>query len=153
MAERNFELISPAFDNGDKVPTRHTCEGDDISPRLEWTKPPEGTRSLALIVDDPDAPDGTFTHCLLFDLPAERQGLEEGAREVGVFGKNDFQKVGWGGPCPPTKHGDHRYFFHLYALDTESIGLGEGATRPQIEKALEGHVLGEATLMGRFARD
>lgn len=154
MAERDFQLRSKTFRNGAYIPRAHSREGQDRSPPLDWQAPPEETRSLVLRVVDPDAPDGPFTHWLLFDIPPETMGLEEGTSSPpGIQGRNDFEFLGWGGPLPPPKHGDHRYEFTLSALDVETLGLAEGARRDEIEKAMEGHVLDEADLMGRYRRD
>lgn len=149
-----FTLESPAFDEGATVPKRYTCEGEDISPALRWRDAPAETRSFVLIVDDPDAPGRTFTHWVLFDIPADRTSLPEGVKpgDVGVAGRNDFGKAGYGGPCPPPGHGPHRYFFTLYALDTEALNLKRGASRAEVEQAMRGHVVGQAQLMGRYER-
>lgn len=152
MAEQGFTLSSTAFANGEDIPVTFTCDGDDISPPLEWMNPPAGTRSYALVVEDPDAPDGTFTHWILFNLPAEMSSLPESANGLGVGGRNDFEEEGYGGPCPPPNHGDHRYYFRLHALDVESLDLAEHATREDFDNAVAGHVLGTAELMGRFRR-
>jgi Raf kinase inhibitor-like YbhB/YbcL family protein len=149
-------LTSPAFANGEAIPTRHTCEGDDLSPPLAWDGVPPGTQSLALIVDDPDAPDPaaprmTWVHWVLYGLPPQTLGLPEGgalppgARE----GTNDWKRTGYGGPCPPI--GRHRYFFKLYALSTK-LGDLHTPTKPQLEKAMAGQVLAEAQLMGTYQK-
>jgi Raf kinase inhibitor-like YbhB/YbcL family protein len=144
-----FALRSEAFAHGDEIPSRHTCDGDDLSPPLSWSDPPFGTRSLTLIVDDPDAPVGTFTHWLAWNLdPAG--GLTEG-ESAPVEGRNDFGRDGWGGPCPPPRHGPHRYFFRLHALDAE-LDVGARAGRRELESALSGHVLTTAELMGTYER-
>jgi Raf kinase inhibitor-like YbhB/YbcL family protein len=143
---------SPSIAPGSWIDSRHTCDGDDLSPELRWSGLPDGTRSMALIVDDPDAPSGTFTHWVLFDIPASVDRLAEGAPEFGVAGRNDFRRVGYGGPCPPRDHGPHRYFFRLYALDVESLELPEGASQREVESAMEPHILEQAELMGRYAR-
>ncbi len=154
-----FVLESPAFADGGEIPTRYTCEGEDVSPPLVWREPPAGTRSFALIVDDPDAPDPraprlVWVHWVLYDIPAgvrelaedaDRRGLPPGTRR----GLNDWKRPAWGGPCPPI--GRHRYFFRLYALDTELGDLGT-PTRTRLERAMEGHVLGEAELMGTYEK-
>lgn len=143
-------LESSVFEHGQTIPRRHTCEGDDLSPPLAWTDPPEGTRSLALVCDDPDAPRGTFTHWLAW-------GLRPGAGELGegeagpVEGCNDFGAVGYRGPCPPRGHGTHRYFFRLYALDAE-LDLASSSSKGEVERALEGHVLAVAELVGTYER-
>jgi len=149
-----FTLESPAFAAGATIPKLYTCEGADVSPELRWQDAPAGTRSFALIVDDPDAPGRTFTHWVLFDIPADRTSLPEGLQpgDVGVAGRNDFGKTGYGGPCPPPGHGPHRYFFTLYALDTETLNLERGASRTEVERAMSGHIVGKAQLMGRYER-
>jgi Raf kinase inhibitor-like YbhB/YbcL family protein len=147
-----FKLTSPSFASGGLMNARHTCDGQNLSPELQWTHVPEGTRSFALIVDDPDAPSGRFTHWLLFDFPASTHGLAEGTSGIGVPGQNDFQQVGYGGPCPPPKDGPHGYFFTLYALDVDSLELPQGATRHEIEGAMEHHILDHAELVGGYAR-
>ncbi len=147
-----FELTSTAFTQGATVPARHTCSGENVSPALAWTAPPEGTASLALIVDDPDAPGRVWQHWLAWNLPATTRAIAEGG--VGatmVQGTNDFKSVGYGGPCPPPGHGAHRYFFRLYALDAV-LGLPPGATRPELDHAMKGHVLASTELMGKFWR-
>ncbi len=147
-----FTLTVSAFADGGLIPARFTCEGADISPELHWSESPAGTRSFALIMDDPDAPVGTFTHWVLFDIPAERSSLGEGESKVGLAGKNDFGRVGYGGPCPPLGHGPHRYFFTLYGLAIASLKLKAGANRRQLEAALRGHILAQAQYMGRYER-
>lgn len=148
-----FSLVSPAFANGAHVPTRITCDGDDISPALQWAHPPTGTAAFALVLDDPDAPSGTFTHWLLCDIPPTATGLAEGfaPRAMGVSGTNDFGRIGYGGPCPPKGHGPHHYRFHLHALD-RTLNVDEGFSRDDIDAALTGHVIGTATLMGTYER-
>jgi Raf kinase inhibitor-like YbhB/YbcL family protein len=152
-----FEMRSSAFQPGAVIPTRHTCDGVDVSPALSWTDPPAGARSLALVVDDPDAPRGTWTHWLLWDLPADRRGLPEGVSrttggpEGSRQGTSDFRKAGYGGPCPPPGAA-HRYFFRLLALDGP-LDLPAGADRAAFDRALQKRrVLGTAELMGRYAR-
>lgn len=152
MVQVHFRLITPAFRNGELIPQRHTCDGDDVSPRLEWGEGPAGTRSFALIVDDPDAPGGTFTHWVLHDLPADVHELPEGDGSIGVAGRNDFHKDGYGGPCPPPNHGHHRYFFRLYALDIEALDLPPGAARGAVEERMEGHILARSDVMGKYQR-
>jgi len=151
----DIKIKSPAFVPGGKIPGKYTCDGMDISPPLAWTSGPEGTKTFALICDDPDAPMGTWVHWVLFNLPADiielrenvppERELENGAKQ----GMNDFRKIGYGGPCPPG--GTHRYYFKLYALDTE-INLEAGATKSELLKAMEGHILVEGQLMGRYER-
>jgi Raf kinase inhibitor-like YbhB/YbcL family protein len=145
-----FELTSSAFGEGDLVPRRHTCEGEHLSPPLSWAGVPAATRSLALIADDPDAPVGTFTHWLAWGLDPVAGGIDEG-EAAPREGRNGFGTVGYGGPCPPPGHGRHRYFFRLHALDAE-LDLEQGAARAELERAIEGHVLETAELMGGYER-
>lgn len=149
-----FTLRSSAFAWGDTIPRRHTCEGENLSPALEWSDPPPSARSFVLIVDDPDAPAGTWNHWLLWDLPRDTTSLPEASKPggPGVDGANDFGRLGYGGPCPPRSHGAHRYFFTLYALNTDSLGLAPGAARPALNRALQGRILAETNLLGRFER-
>lgn len=149
-----FQIFSSAFADGGWIPDLHTCQGADVSPSLEWMGEPPETRSFALIVDDPDAPGGTWDHWLLFDLGAKTHNLAQGYKpsSLGVSGKNSWGKPGYGGPCPPKGTGPHRYFFRLYALDVPALGLAAGAARPQLQSAMKGHVLGEAQSMGRYER-
>lgn len=151
MSEQKFTLTSPDFSNGATIPSRCTCDGADDIPQLKWIHPPQGTQSFALIVDDPDAPKGTFTHWVKFNIPADADSIA-GNGAGGVDGKNDFQADGYGGPCPPPNHGRHRYFFRLYALDTDALDLSAGAKREELESKMTGHVLGEAELMGSYER-
>lgn len=150
-----MKLMTPSFTAGGEIPQQYTCDGANISPALSWDAPPDGTRSLVLIADDPDAPGRTWVHWLVYNLPAASRELPEDVRPRTASprafqGKNDFGKVGYGGPCPPAGP-PHRYYFRLYALDTE-LPLKPGATRPQVERAMEGHVLAETEIMGRYAR-
>ena len=147
-----FTLTIAAFTDGGLIPAKFTCEGANVSPELRWTDAPANTRSYALIVDDPDAPAGTFTHWVLFDMPAERSSLAEGAGAIGVAGKNDFGRAGYGGPCPPRGHGPHRYTFTLHALDIASLKLKAGTGRREMETALRGHILAQAAYLGRYER-
>ncbi len=152
-----FHLSSDAFLSGDMIPIRHTCEGRDLSPPLTWGDPPEGTRSFALVCEDPDAPRGIWVHWVLFNLPAQVRGLPQGVEpdpelaDGSRQGRNDFGRLGYGGPCPPPGRGPHRYYFRLYALDT-LLALPPGATRADLLAAMDGHVLATAELMGRFER-
>jgi Raf kinase inhibitor-like YbhB/YbcL family protein len=149
--DSGFRLTSPSFPASGDIPARFTCSGDDLSPALAWTDPPAGTQSFALIVDDPDAPGGVFTHWVLYDLPAGARQLPEGVpRTADSQGQNDFDKYGYGGPCPPPGN-PHRYFFRLYALD-KKLNLHAGAAKRDVEHALKGHVLAQTELMGRFGR-
>ena len=150
----DFKLASRAFANGEAIPRRFTCDGKNVSPPLAWSGAPAATQSFALIVDDPDAPGGTFTHWILFNLPAGTQLLRPAMKASklppgAALGVNGFGKEGYGGPCPPS--GEHRYIHHLYALDT-TLGSLDKPNRQQIDAALTGHVLGEATLIGKYAR-
>jgi Raf kinase inhibitor-like YbhB/YbcL family protein len=148
-------VTSAAFGEGDMIPRQYTCDGKDVSPPVSWSGVPEGTKSLALICDDPDAPMGTWVHWVLFNLPGNADGLPEalpgsktldnGARH----GKNDFRRFGYGGPCPPG--GTHRYYFKVYALDT-LLDLEPGISKQDLLKAMDGHVLAEGQLMGRYQR-
>lgn len=149
--EPGLTLDTPAFDNGQWIGREYTCDGEDRPPELEWTHVPEGTRSFALIMEDPDAPNGTFTHWVVYDIPAHQRRVG-GAAMAGTAGRNDFQVVGYGGPCPPANHGAHRYIFRLYALDVESLGLDPGAERHQVEAAIADHMVAETEIMGRFQR-
>jgi len=150
----SFRLESPAFAEGATIPRLHTCEGADLSPALEWSGEPEGTKSFALIADDPDAPVGVWNHWLLWDIPVSTRALAQGfkAGQAGESGTNDFGRLGYGGPCPPKGHGPHRYFFKLMALDVPSLGLRRGARRAELDRALGAHVLAEAQRMGRYER-
>ena len=149
-----FKVFSSAFSDGGRIPILHSCQGADVSPSLEWSGEPASTRSFALVVDDPDAPAGTWTHWLLFDIPPTVHTLAQGYKpgSLGVSGANDFGKQGYGGPCPPKGHGPHRYFFKLHALDVAPLGLPAGVTASKLYRALEGHVLAEAQYMGRYER-
>jgi Raf kinase inhibitor-like YbhB/YbcL family protein len=146
-----FALRSPAFEDGKPIPRRHTCQGDDVAPAIGWTPPPAGTRSLALVVEDPDAPRGTFTHWLAWGIPPDAPGLAEG-RLPPREGRNDFGEAGWRGPCPPRGHGPHRYVFRLVALDTTLDDLAPGAGARDVDEAVDGHVLAAAELTGTFER-
>jgi Raf kinase inhibitor-like YbhB/YbcL family protein len=145
-----FSISSPAFADGADIPLRHTCDGDNLSPRLTWTDVPEGTRSFALVVDDPDAPGGTFTHWVLYDIPAEARELGQGGA-AGTSGRNSFGKTGYGGPCPPHNDPPHRYRFTLHALDAPSLAVRNG-TREDVDGKIGGHVLATAQLVGRYKR-
>jgi Raf kinase inhibitor-like YbhB/YbcL family protein len=145
-----LSVTSDAFENGQPIPRRHTCEGADVSPALTWSAPPDRARSLALICDDPDAPGGTFTHWLAWGIDPAAGGLAEGERAP-VEGGNDFGSTGYRGPCPPHGHGPHRYFFRLHALDTE-LDLPTGAGKDELERALDGYTLASGELIGVYER-
>jgi Raf kinase inhibitor-like YbhB/YbcL family protein len=146
----DFALTSNAFGHGDEIPRRHTCEAEDVSPALSWSDLPAGTRALALVVDDPDAPVGTFTHWLAANIDPAAGGLAED-ESAPVEGRNDFGTTGWSGPCPPPGHGAHRYFFRLHAVDAP-LDVGFRSGRREFDEALAGHVLATAELMGTFER-
>lgn len=143
-------ITSPAFRDGDTIPKKYTCDGEDISPPLAWTGVPEGTQSLALIVDDPDAPAGTWVHWVLYDIPGNLDLLSEDCAGIGVDCVSDFRRPGYGGPCPPRGK-PHRYFFKLYALDTK-LKLPPGARKAEVERAMQGHVLAQGQLIGKYGR-
>jgi len=151
-----LQLTTTAFAPGQSIPRRHAYDEDDISPALQWSGVPAGARSLALICDDPDAPMGVWVHWVVYDLPAQTPGLAEGQPKTptlpdgGKQGVNDYQKIGYGGPCPPPGK-PHRYFFKLYALDVQP-NLQPGLTKAQLLKAMEGHVLAEGELMGTYQK-
>lgn len=151
-----FELTGSVFKEGELIPNKYTCEGSDLSPPLRWNNPPAGTRSFVLIVDDPDAPVGTWVHWVLYNIPIDVRGLAEGLPALETLpndarqGLNDFKRIGYGGPCPPPGP-PHRYVFTLYALDRD-LNLKPRATKTQVLDAMKGHVLGEAHLTGRFGR-
>ena len=149
-------LESSRLNPGDDVPRRFTCDGEDVSPPLEWGTPPEGTQSFCLVAEDPDAPGGTFIHWLLYDLPANTRALPENLPKRGQLpngarqGRNGFGRTGYGGPCPPPGPA-HRYFCRLYALDKKT-NLSAGANRAEMDRAMKGHILAQADLMGRYKR-
>lgn len=149
-----LELKSSAFTNEGTVPSKYTCDGTDVSPPLEWNGAPEGTKSYALICDDPDAPMGTWVHWVAWNIPAKinrfREGMSKSEGFPGKEGISDFKRPGYGGPCPPS--GTHRYYFKLYALDTE-LNLPERTTKADLEKAMKGHTLAEAKYMGTYSRN
>ena len=153
-----MKLESSAFRDGQPIPQQYSRDGADTSPPLSWSGVPTGTRSLALICDDPDAPRGTWVHWVYYDLPPSVTSLPPGVRKAerpssgGVQGRNDYKETGWGGPGPPKGHGVHHYNFRLSALDRE-LGLSPGATKAEVESAMQGHVLAEAKLTGTYRRD
>ncbi len=145
-----IQLSSNAFSNGGTIPLKYSCDGENVSPDLSWSGLPEGAKSLALIMDDPDAPAGTWVHWVLYNLPPDTASLAEGVQGLGVAGTNSSRQTSYGGPCPP-KGKPHRYFFKLYSLDN-SLELSPGATKAAVEKAMQGHVLGAGQLMGTYGR-
>jgi len=159
MNASNMSITSEAFEHNSHIPSRYTCDGEDISPPLAWRHVPAGTESLVLIVDDPDAPDPaapkvTWVHWLLYNIPASWQGLEEALAAENLLdntrqGRNGWKRTAYGGPCPPT--GRHRYFFKLYAMDTVLPDLHE-PTKAKLENSMQGHVLAQAELIGTYQR-
>jgi len=153
--EDKMIIMSAAFQEGGMVPAKYTCDGQDVSPPLSWSGVPDSAKSLVLISDDPDAPMGTWVHWVVYNILPTMTGFEEGiskdtlAQKGIVQGTTDFRRQEYGGPCPPS--GTHRYYFKLYALDT-TLDPGPSATKKQVEKAMEGHILVQAQLMGRYAR-
>ena len=152
----SFTIGSAAFSNGAPIAARYTCDGADLSPALSWSGAPDATQSLALIADDPDAPMGTWTHWLLWNIPARATLLSEDVPKVELLdngarqGINDFQHIGYGGPCPPPGK-PHRYFFKLYALDAR-LDLKPGATKSELERAMAPHILAQTQTMGTYGR-
>ncbi len=150
-----IKLTSSAFKEGEPIPRAYTCDGVNISPPLEWSGVPRTAKTIAIVCDDPDAPAGTWVHWVLYNLPADNIGVvenlpaTENLKAGGFQGKNDFGKIGYGGPCPPS--GTHRYFFKIYALDSE-LPLKAGATKAELMKAIEGHIVVQGQLMGTYRR-
>lgn len=146
-----LSISSSAFAEGALIPKVYTCDGDDISPSLVFAGIPEAAHSLALIMDDPDAPMGTWDHWLLWNISPATTAIAENSMPLGaVLGENSFKKLQYGGPCPPF--GTHRYFFHLFALDTR-LSLPEGSRKKELQKAMQGHIIGEGVLMGHYRKD
>lgn len=151
-----LEINSSAFSSGGKIPPKYTCDGPDVSPPLKWSGAPAETQSFGLIMDDPDAPGGTWVHWVVYDLPgnsgefSEAIAKQEKMPQGGAQGKNSFGKIGYGGPCPPPGT-PHRYFFKLYALK-EHLKLGSGADKAAVERAMQGKILAQGELMGRYGR-
>lgn len=150
-----IEVKSSAFEANGMIPKKYTCDGEDISPPLSWSGVPEGTKSLALISDDPDAPMGTWVHWVIYNIPPTEKGLQEAfptdekLSNGTLQGITDFKRIGYGGPCPPS--GVHRYFFKLYALDTK-LSLDAAVTKKQLLDAMQGHILAQGELMGKYKR-
>jgi Raf kinase inhibitor-like YbhB/YbcL family protein len=156
-ADMSIELKSDAFTNGQSIPAKYTCVGKNISPALSWNDPPAGTQSFALIMDDPDAPMGTWTHWVLYNIPAGARSIQEDLPVKGkniepntiYVGKNSSGNIGYDGPCPPS--GTHRYYFRMYALDT-LISLLPGATKDELLREMKDHILAQGELMGTFSK-
>jgi Raf kinase inhibitor-like YbhB/YbcL family protein len=152
----SLQLSSASFANGGNIPKKYTCDGPDLSPALAWSGAPSGTQSFALIADDPDAPVGTWVHWVVYNAPAAAHEFGEGLKKEEQLpdgtlqGRNDFRRIGYGGPCPPPGK-PHRYYFKLYALDAK-LKLKPGATKAELESAMKGHILGQAEWMGRYGR-
>jgi Raf kinase inhibitor-like YbhB/YbcL family protein len=144
-----MKITSSAFQEGGNIPSKFTCDGGDSSPPLQIAEIPSSAKSLALIVDDPDAPSGLFTHWIVWNISPQTNGIEEGTAPKGVQGTSDFGKSGYGGPCPPS--GTHRYYFKIFALDRE-LNLPSGTKRNQLDAAIKGHVVAQGELMGRYSR-
>jgi hypothetical protein len=151
----NLKIYSSAFEDGGMIPSKYTCDGADISPPLAWSGLPEGTKSIAIINDDPDAPMGTWVHWVIYNIPPTAQGLAEDIKRVEKLpdgtlqGKNSWGRIGYGGPCPPG--GTHRYFFKIYALD-KMLNLKPGATKEELLTAMKGHILAQAQFYGKYSR-
>jgi|KBSMisStaDraftv2_1062788.scaffolds.fasta_scaffold90139_5 Raf kinase inhibitor-like YbhB/YbcL family protein len=146
-----IELTSDAFREGEPIPSPYTCDGTDQTPPLRWGEPPAGTKSFALVIDDPDAPSGTFRHWGVFDIPATARSLG-GSERAGTEVGNDFGKAGYGGPCPPKGHGAHHYHFKLFALDTDRLGLSPAAKVKDVEDAAQKHAIAQGELVGIYER-
>jgi len=153
-----MQLRTKAFEDGGEIPRKYTCEGDDVSPDLSWTNYPAGTKTFALIMEDPDAPVGIFTHWIIYNIPLNVTSLNEGIEKKANLingikqGKNDFGKFGYNGPCPPIGHGYHRYYFKLFALSTEQK-FKEGLKREQFYGEIEKYIVGKTEIMGKFKRE
>lgn len=146
-----MNMTSEAFQNGQPIPAYFTCDGGDQTPTLKWDEPPEGTKSFALVIDDPDAPSGTFRHWGVFDIPASMRSIGGGQR-IGTEVRNDFGKPGYGGPCPPKGHGPHHYHFKLFALDTDKLGLSTDAKIVDVENAAQQHSIAQGELIVTYER-
>ncbi|HEY7006547.1 MAG TPA: YbhB/YbcL family Raf kinase inhibitor-like protein [Sphingomicrobium sp.] len=146
-----LQLTSDAFQDGQPIPTQYTCDGADETPALTWGEPPAGTKSFALVIDDPDAPSGTFRHWGVFDIPASARSIGGGQR-TGTEVTNDFGKAGYGGPCPPKGHGPHHYHFKLFALNVDRLGLDADAKVADVEREAERHAVARGELVGTYER-
>ena len=150
-----ISVTSSAFKDGEMIPSKYTCDGDDISPEISWAGIPAGAKSIAMISDDPDAPRGTWVHWVIYNIPPQSMGLpgnvppDKMLGDGSLQGMNDSRQTGYGGPCPPG--GVHRYFFKVYALDAK-LSLGPNATKKDLEEAMKGHILADGQLMGRYKR-
>lgn len=153
-----FNIVSPDFRDSDAIPKRFSCDGENLSPEIQWDGPPPAVKSFVLIVEDPDAPSGTFTHWVVYDIPPALSKLPGGIGNNAVIqggikqGYTDFGRKGYGGPCPPRGHGTHRYNFILSALDIPGLGLADGAKKSEVERAMKGHVLGTTRMTGKYGR-
>lgn len=145
-----IQITSSAFKEGDRIPRLYSCDDKNISPPISWTGVPSNTVTLAIIMDDPDTPSGTWVHWVLYNLPPDLTSLEQGFSGKGTAGKNDFNRMGYGGPCPP-KGSTHRYYIKIYALDT-LLDLKAGASKAQVESLMRGHILAQGQLMGKYRR-
>ena len=146
-----LQLTSDAFQEGQPIPVQYTCDGAGEAPTLHWGEPPAATKSFALVIDDPDAPSGTFRHWGVFDIPASARSIG-GSERLGTEVRNDFGKSGYGGPCPPRGHGPHHYHFKLFALDTDKLGLSNSAHVADVEKAARSRAIAEGELVGTYER-
>lgn len=144
-----MKLTSSAFTHEGSIPAKYTCDGDDLVPPLKISDVPSNAKSLALVMDDPDAPMGTWDHWVIWNIPTDKTEITEGKEPAVPHGANSWKRNIWNGPCPPDR--EHRYFFKLYALDTE-LDLPEGSTKKDVEAAMKGHVIAEAQLMGKYKR-
>lgn len=155
LRKMDFKIISSAFKEGELIPSKYTCDGENISPQLSWINAPAGTKSFALINDDPDAPIGDWVHWILYNIPVESKELVENSSKKKLLpvntieGNNDWGRIGYGGPCPPS--GTHRYFFKIYALDVV-LPVKQGTTKKQLLDAMKGHILATAQLIGKYKR-
>ncbi len=153
----NFTISTSAFMEGEIIPHQYTCDGTDLSPPLKWDGIPSGTKSFAIIMDDPDAPVGTFTHWVIYDIPADTNTLPEGLAKDPDLSKGikqgitSFRRTGYGGPCPPPGR-PHRYFFTIYALDIQTTGLASRASKQDVENKIKAHIIGKAIVMGKYER-
>ena len=149
LTRSSMQISSTAFEHNQNIPSKYTCDGENISPPISISEVPEDTKTLALIVDDPDAPSKTWVHWLVWNIDPETSEIEEGSAPTGLEGTTDFGRTGWGGPCPPS--GTHRYFFKLYALDSE-LNLDSSATKEDLEAAMESHILEQTELIGLYQK-